>query len=116
MDRVLRGLPFAMVYIDDILIYSENEKNHKQHLKQVLQCIKEHGLTLHSEKCSIGLQSVPYLGHIVSKEGMRPDPSKIHVIQDWPTPCNANEIQRFMGLASYYRHYIKGFANIPHPL
>lgn len=116
MDRVLRGLHFAMVYIDDILIYSENEKNHKQHLKQVLQRIKEHGLTLHSEKCSIGLQSVPYLGHIFSKEGMRPDPSKIHVIQDWPTPCNANEIQRFLGLASYYRRYIKGFANIAHPL
>ena len=116
MDRVLRGLPFAMVYVDDILVYSSDERSHKQHLRQVFQRLVDYGLTLHGEKCAIGVQEVSYLGHTFTKHGMIPDPSKVKAIQNWPTPSSVTEVQRFLGLASYYRRYIKNFANIASPL
>ena len=100
MDKVLRELDFDMIYIDDILIYSETEHDHKEHLRQVFQRIKDHGLTLHREKCKIGFHSVPYLGHIFSAEGMKPDPTKVEAITNWPTPTNAKEVLQFLGLAS----------------
>ena len=77
MDRVLRGLPFAMVYVDDILVYSSEERSHKQHLRQVFQRLVDYGLTLHREKCAIGVQEVSYLDHTFTKHGMIPNPNKV---------------------------------------
>ena len=116
MDQVLRGLPFVMVYVDDILVFSPSMSVHIQHLCEVFKRLKNHGLTLHAKKCQIGSRKVTYLGHTFNKNGMSPDPNKTQVIEHWPIPTNVTELRRFLGLASYYRHYIKGFANIAEPL
>ena len=116
MDHILRDLPFVMVYIDDILIFSDNMENHTDHLCKVFHRLREHRITLHAEKCKLGFTEVAYLGHIFGKEGMSPDPAKVQVIKDWPTPTDINGLRRILGLASYYRRYIKGFSTIAEPL
>jgi len=102
MDKVLQGLSFATVYLDDILIHSDSVDTHAQHREMVLQHIKDAGLTLRSTKCHIGLSSVQYLGHVFSANGMSPDPADVQVITDWPTSTNPMEVRQFLGLASYY--------------
>ena len=116
MDKTLHGLPFVTIYLDDILIHSNNVQVHTQHLEVVFQCLQNAGLTLRGTKCHIGLPSVRYLGHIFSAKGMSPDPSKVQDITDWPPPTNSTEIRQFLGLASYYRRYILNFSYIAGPL
>ena len=105
-----------MVYIDDILIFSDHMENHTDHLHKVFHRLREHRITLHAEKCKLGFTEVAYLGHIFGKEGMSPDPAKVQVIKDWLTPTDINGLRRILGLASYYRRYIKGFSTIAEPL
>ena len=116
MDKIFRGLSFVSTYLDDILIHSPDEEQHKVHLQEVFNRLRRAGLTLRGHKCHIGLAKVTYLGHIFSANGMKPDPCKISVITKWPTPANAEEVRRFLGLASYYRRYINQFADIAAPL
>ena len=80
MDKVLQGLSFATTYVDDILIHSENDNAHKQHLKAVFQRLHDAGLTLKGKKCQIGLSEVSYLGHVFSGTGMAPDPMKTQTV------------------------------------
>lgn len=116
MDKVLRGLPFVTIYLDDILIHSRSEEAHKKHLEEVFKRLTEAGLTLRGRKCHIGMTSVQYLGHVFSGEGMTPDPGKVQVVQNWPVPRNSIEVCQFLGLASYYRRYIQNFSEIAAPL
>ena len=92
MDYVLRGLPFVVNYIDDTLVHSANEDEHKHHLREVFQRLKTAGLTLRGKKCHIGMSQVTYLGHVFSGSGMVPDPQKIKVVQDWPVPQNTTAV------------------------
>ena len=96
MDHVLWGLPFAMVYVDDILVYSSDERSHKQHFRQVFQRLVDYGLTLHGEKCAIGVQEVFYLGDTFTKHGMIPDPSKVKPIQNWGLLHVTKEISKIL--------------------
>ncbi|KFD61176.1 hypothetical protein M514_26663, partial [Trichuris suis] len=112
MDTVLRGLSFAMVYLDDVLIFSKDHMSHREHLTEVLSRCKTAGLTLRGSKCQIGLLEVRYLGHVFSSKGMSVDPAKTAVITQWPPPTNLTEVRRFIGLASYYRRYVKDFVTI----
>ena len=116
MDSVLRGLPFASTYLDDILVYSPNVECHKDHLRQVFCRLQDAGLILCGKKCSIGVPKVCYLGHIFSADGIQPDPNKVHAVQSWPTPCDFTTLCQFLGLASYYRRYIHKFADVAAPL
>jgi len=116
MDKILRDLPFASTYIDDILVFSLDPIKHKEHLCQVFKRLQEAGLTLHGRKCHIGLTQVTYLGHVFSAKGMSPDPKKTQVITEWPRPANVTEVRQFIGLASYYRRYITNFTQEAAPL
>ena len=116
MNRICRDLPFATSYLDDVLIHSRSVSEHLQHLQTFLTRLSNAGLTLRGEKCYIGLSKVKYLGHLFSAKGMEPDPEKIAAVRDWSTPCNVTELRSFLGLASYYRRYIRQFADIATPL
>jgi len=118
MDMVLSGLQWSscIVYIDDIIVVGRTFDEHLNNLKQVFERIEKAGLKLHPSKCQFLQPKVQFLGHIVSTEGIMPDPSKTQQVKEWPVPTSVKEIQQFLGLASYYRRFIKGFASIASPL
>jgi hypothetical protein len=110
MDR------FLLVFIDDILIYSKSMEEHEEHLKLVLQVLREHKIYAKFSKCDFFQKQVHYLGHVISEEGVAVDPDKIKSIMDWISLKDVSDIRSFMGLAGYYRRFIKGFSNIGFPI
>jgi len=107
---------FVIVFIDDILIYSKNEEKHAKHLAAVLRLLREHQLYAKLSKFNFFKTEVHYMGHVVSKEGIAVDPGKIRAIMEWETPKNMDEVRSFMGLAGYYKRFIKNFSHIAYPL
>jgi hypothetical protein len=103
---------FVLVFIDGILIYSKNREEHEEHLRLVLQVLREHQLYDKFSKCDFFQKKIHYLGHVLSKEGVAVDPDKIRSIMEWPTPKDVSDIRSFMGLAGYYRIFIKDFSKI----
>ena len=103
---------FVIVFIDDILIYSKSRKEHEEHLKIVLELLREKRLYAKFSKCEFWLDSVSFLGHVVSKDGVIVDPSKIEVVKSWVRPTNVTEVRNFVGLASYYSQFVKGFSSV----
>jgi hypothetical protein len=107
---------FVLVFIDDILIYSKNREEHEEHLRLVLQVLREHQLYAKFNKCDFFEKQIHYLGHVLSKEGVAVDLDKIRSIMEWPTPKDVSDIRSFMGLAGYYRRFIKDFSRIGCPI
>jgi hypothetical protein len=118
MNDVMRPLldKCVVVFIDDILVYSSNHEEHQQHLRQVLERLREHRLYAKRSKCEFGKSSVTFLGHVLSADGIHTEPNKIRAIESWPAPANVEELRSFLGLASYYRRFIAGHAQITVPL
>ncbi|KAH0655152.1 hypothetical protein KY285_030034 [Solanum tuberosum] len=118
MNRVFKQYLdlFVIVFIDDILIYSRNEEEHASHLRVVLQTLKDRQLFAKFNKCEFWLQSVAFLRHIVTSEGIRVDSQKIEAVKQWPRPTSATDIRSFLGLAGYYRRFVEGFSSIASPL
>ncbi|KZR97353.1 Uncharacterized protein APZ42_007826, partial [Daphnia magna] len=118
MDVVLAGLKWnsCLVYLDDIVIFSSTVSQHLFRLEAVLQRILKAGLKLKLSKCSFLEQSLKVLGYIVSASGLSPDPAKVSAVQDFPIPRNVRELQSFLGLCSYYRKFVQGFAVLARPL
>jgi hypothetical protein len=107
---------FVLVYLDDILIYSRSKEEHVEHVRRVLELLRKHKLYAKLKKCEFGKEQVEFLGHIVTSEGVRVDPRKISAIQEWPVPRTVRDVRSFVGLAGYYRRYVKGFASVAAPL
>ena len=107
---------FVVVFIDDILIYSKNEEEHVEHLRIVLQRLREHKLYAKFSKCDFWLKEVQFLGHIISVAGISVDPSKIQDVLNWKTPESILVIRSFLGLAGYYRRFVPNFSKIARPM
>lgn len=118
MNNVFRDYldEFVIIFIDDILIYSKSPEEHMVHLSRVMQRLREHHLFAKFSKCSFWQREIGFLGHVVSDKGVSVDPEKIKSIADWPRPRNASEIRSFLGLANYYRRFVKGFASMASPM
>ncbi|GJV35043.1 putative reverse transcriptase domain-containing protein [Tanacetum coccineum] len=107
---------FVIVFIDDILIYSKNKKEHEEHLKAILELLKKEELYAKFSKCEFWLPKVQFFGHVIDSQGIHMDPAKIESIKDWASPKTPTEIQKFLGLVGYYRRFIEGFSKIAKPM
>ena len=107
---------FVKVFLDDILIYSRNEREHEEHLRIVFSFLRENKLYGKLSKCSFFQTEIHYLGHIISGEGISVDLEKVKAIMEWPVPKNSHEVRSFMGLAGYYRIFVEGFSKIAKPI
>ena len=107
---------FVQVFLDDILIYSKNEKEQEEHLRVVPTWLRENQLYGKLSKCSLFQKKIHYLGHIISGEGISIDPEKVKAIMDWPVLKNSYEVHSFMELAGYYRRFVEGFSKIAKPI
>jgi len=118
MDMVLKRLLWqsCLVYIDDIIIIGKTFDQHLTNLAQVFECPDQAGLKLQPRKCHLLQPEVYFLGHTVSAQGVSPDPEKTDKVKQWPNPTTTKEVQQFLGLASYYRKFVKDFSSIAVPL
>jgi hypothetical protein len=107
---------FVLVFVDDVLIYSKTLADHKRHLAEVFQILEQNKLFLKKSKCSFAQKSLEYLGHIISANGVATDPAKISAVQHWPQPRDVKQVRGFLGLAGYYRKFIRHFGIICRPL
>jgi hypothetical protein len=107
---------FVVVFIDDILIYSKSEEEHAQHLRVILQRLRDHQLYAKFSKCAFWLREVLFLGHVISAEGIAVDPSKVQEVLEWKSPKSITQIRSFLRLAGYYRRFIPNFSKIAKPM
>lgn len=118
INHVLRTYidDFVIVYLDDILIFSKTFEEHEKHVHQVLQTLQDANLLVELEKCSFHVQEVKFLGHLISPGQVRMDPDKLAAIRDWELPNSRKGMQSFLGLANYYRRFIRNYSKIAKPL
>jgi hypothetical protein len=118
MNKVLKEYldKFVVVFINDILIYSKNDSDHEEHLRLVLQKLRDNQLYSKYSNCEFWLDELPFLGHIISNGGISVDPAKLREIVGWKIQCPVSEIRSFLGLARYYRRFIEGFSKIAKPM
>ena len=115
IDRVLKGLEFCESYIDDLLIASPDEETHIQHVRLVLERLQD-GLTINPSKCAFGQQSLSFLGHHVSADGLTPLPTKVEAIQQFPVPTTRRQVREFVGFVNFYRRFIRNCSSLLQPL
>ena len=118
MGLILRRLEsrFALIYVDDIVMFSKSIERHLTHLEEVFRRLRDANLKLIPEKCSFVKQRIVYLGHVVTPEGIFPDPGKVEIVKNFPAPASLKELKSFLGLANYYRRFINSFSEIASPL
>ena len=118
MNRVFQPYvdQFVMVFIDDILVYSKDQEDHDTQLQVVLETLRNEQLYAKLSKCEFWLREVSFLGHIISEKGIRVDPKKIEVIIEWKPPRNVTKVRSLLGLAGYYRRFVKGFLMTTAPM
>lgn len=116
MDTVLRGLQFVFVYLDDILVFSRSEKEHKSHLRQVFERLLQFGLVISIAKCEFGKGEIDFLGHHINKHGIIPLPKKVQAVMDFPKPTTTKKLQEFLGMVNFYHRFMSCAARIMQPL
>ncbi|CAH8552923.1 unnamed protein product [Schistosoma margrebowiei] len=116
IDNLLRDMPFAQGYIDDLLIASPNLQSHEEHVRAVLKRLNEHGINIHQSKCVFGVQTLEFLGHTISPEGIKPIKKEVDTIKQYPIPSSLTQMRSFLGLINFYRRFIPGCAQLMQPL
>lgn len=118
MQMVLAGIQWkeCLVFLDDVIIHSKDFEGHMEALQKVFSAVGRSGLKLKPKKCRLFQSTVTFLGHTVSEQGVGPDPANVVKVENYPRPRNVTEVKSFLGLASYYRRFIKDFAQIANPL
>ena len=107
---------FVVVYFNDILVYSKSLKDHVTHVRTILQTLRKERLCANMEKCLFGVDKLVFLGFVVSSKGVHVDDSKINAIKTWPQPTNLHQVRSFLGLADFYRRFVKDISTIASPL
>jgi transposase InsO family protein len=107
---------FVIVFLDDILIYSKTADEHERHIRIVLDLLRQHKLYAKESKCEFFQTSTSFLGHVVSRDGLSMEPTKVKAVMDWPTPTDVSDLRSFLGLAGYYRKFVRHFSHISSPL
>ena len=116
MDSILRDIPFAFVYLDDILIASRDAAEHADHLRQVFRLLRANGLVVRKEKCAFGVTELDYLGHRVTTMGIKPLQERVSAIRGYPVPKNRGALQRFLGMINFYHRFMPNVAGKLAPL
>jgi len=118
MNRILLPLigEYLFVYIDDIVVYSKNIKEHIQHLKKVFNIFTKYNLSINLQKCQFFKKEVEVLGHVLTPDGLKTSQNKVKSIALWDKPTNINQLRSFLGLTSYYRKFIKNYSIRANPL
>ena len=106
----------VIIYLDDILIYSDDAESHTEHVREVLRRLRKHKLFANAQKCEWDVDTVEYLGYIISPDGLTMATEKVKTILDWPTPRKVKDIQSFLGFANFYRRFIYNYSDIVLPL
>lgn len=107
---------FVIPYLDDILIYSNSEEEHEDHVRQVLEVLRQNHLYAKSDKCEFHTRKVEYLGFVITPNGVEMDPKKVESVVGWPTPTTVRQIRGFMGFANFYRRFIFNYAHLASPM
>ena len=107
---------WVVIYMDDILVFSKDKKEHQEQVKRILKKLRQHQLSLKAEKCYFEKEEIEFLGLIITETGIQMDPHKVKAITEWPTPTTKRELQQFLGFVNFYRRFVKGFAKIAKPL
>ena len=107
---------FVIVFLDDVLIYSKTKQDHEQHVRTVLQVLRDKQLYAKLSKCEFFQNEIGFLGHVINQDGIKMEPSKVDAVFKWPQPKNIHEIRSFLGLAGYYRRFVRDFSKIASPL
>ena len=118
IDQALRGLSFAYVYIDDVLIASATPQEHQDHLRQIFERLHQYNIIVNPSKCQLGVSSIQFLGHQVNKDGTTPLPDKVSAFQNYPCPTSTSQrsLREFLGILNFYHCFIPNCAHILHPL
>ena len=117
MNKLLRPYSdFCMVYIDDLCIFSSTAAEHVAHVRGILQVLKDNRLYAKPKKCRFAQEELHFLGHVVTAQGIKPDPAKVAAVQDWPVPRDTTELRSWVGLCTYFRQWVQGFSTLMRPL
>ena len=116
INEVINGFDFVHAYIDDLLIASKDEKEHEQHVDAICKRLSEYGLNINPSKCEFGKSEIEFLGHLISKDGIRPLPSKVKAIRDFKKPESKSQMRRFTGMLNFYRRFLPNIADTLAPL
>lgn len=116
MHQIFHQVKHASVFFDDLIIFSDNVEDHKRHLADVFALLEKHNLKLNGDKSTFGVESVTFLGHVIGNDEVRPHPDKLKAIREYPAPQSLVELQRFLGMANFYRRFIANFGQLAKPL